>query len=466
MFKDITNILGVLVFTFALHGAGASAGHIKTPQADVIALHSRAVLSGDVSGYQNALSFFEQRGQLDIVPSMIIALRFHQGAGDQINATLKRMTGGKANSWFEWVEWQQDHPEIKPHTSYLPFKLDIFDRIDPRYRVFFRTGYDQPDDMRVRVEEMVWGGPRAMTGIPSLNHPKMITAQNAEYILDDDLVFGIKINDDIRAYPLRIMGWHEMFNDVIGGVPVALAYCTLCGSGILFETDYAGRTKPFVFGSSGMLYRSNKLMFDWESYSLWNQFTGEPVAGPLAKSGIKLKTRPVVIMTWKDWRSTHPKTKILSLDTGYPRDYSSGAVYREYFASPDLMFPVSANPSPTFKKKDYIFGIRQFGAAKAWPLTAFAHQSVINDHIAERNIVLIGDSKTRTVRAYERGKNEFTSPAAAELRSTSGVLWTISEAALRGPDGQQLPRIAGVLSYWFAWDGYMGLESAYYTAKP
>ena len=125
------------------------------------------------------------------------------------------------------------------------------------------------ENMRIRFEEITWGG-AVFDGIPSLDNPTMIAAPDADYLLETDLVFGIEINGDVRAYPLRIMGWHEMFNDVIGGVPVALAYCTLCGAGILYETKLKDRKKPFVFGSSGLLYRSNKLMFDRTTNSLWN----------------------------------------------------------------------------------------------------------------------------------------------------------------------------------------------------
>ena len=147
------------------------------------------------------------------------------------------------------------------------------------------------------------------------------------------------------------MGWHEMFNEVIGGVPVALAYCTLCGAGILFETQVEGQDAPFVFGSSGLLYRSNKLMFDRQTRSLWNQFTGEPVNGPLVDSGIRLKIRPVAITTWQDWRNTHPNTTVLALETGHFRDYGSGVVYRDYFRSPDLMFPALVDQSQLQLKK-------------------------------------------------------------------------------------------------------------------
>ena len=116
---------------------------------------------------------------------------------------------------------------------------------------------------------------------------------------DDELVFGVEINGDARAYPLRILDWHEMFNDVVGGVPVALAYCTLCGSGILCETLLPPRSERLIFGSSGFLYRSNKLMYDHQTHSLWDQVTGRPIVGPLTGSGIELKVRPVAITSWR-----------------------------------------------------------------------------------------------------------------------------------------------------------------------
>jgi hypothetical protein len=248
------------------------------------------------------------------------------------------------------------------------------------------------------------------------------------------------------------MGWHEMFNEVIGGVPVALAYCTLCGSGILFETQVEGRDRPLLFGSSGLLYRSNKLMFDRETDSLWNQFTGRSVAGPLVDSGIELKIRPVVISSWAKWRKRYPDSRVLSLETGHRRNYGSGVVYRDYFASPDLMFPTSVDET-LFRQKDYVFGIRDVAASKAWPIETFAGGAVINDRVGQRQVVLVGDAATRTVRAYDRGGRSF------------GGYWQIGEEALTGPDGTKLPRVPGHIAYWFAWNGYLGAESEVYSAK-
>ena len=144
------------------------------------------------------------------------------------------------------------------------------------------------------MEEIAWGGV-LVDGIPALDNPRMTTASAASYLNPDDPVFGVEINGDARAYPLRIANWHEMVNDVVGGVPVSLAYCTLCGSGILFDGRVAGRAEPFTFGSSGLLYRSNKLMYDRQTDSLWEQFAGHPVTGKLTGSKIELKLLLLVL---------------------------------------------------------------------------------------------------------------------------------------------------------------------------
>ena len=401
-----------------------------------------------------ALATLRQDNRKDLVAGLILILRFVPERQDGINATLNALIGEtKPVDWFEWMLWQEKHPEFVPHPAFVQFMRDLYLRIDPAFDPFLRPEYLTRAAAKIRAEEITWGGV-VKDGIPALDNPALIDAAKAKYLRDDDLVFGVAINGDARAYPLRIMGWHEMFNDVIGGVPLALAYCTLCGSGILYETKVAGRAKPFVFGSSGFLYRSNKLMFDRATLSLWNQFTGKPVTGKLADSGIELVQRPVVIARWDDWRSANPATRVLALDTGYKRDYGSGVVYQDYFASKDLMFPALADQRLQ-KQKDYVFGIRRFGGAKAWPLTAFGKKPVINDAVADFPVVLLGNADTRSARAYERGMLTFAMKS-GKLRSDDGTIWQIDEEFLTAPDGRSLPRVAGSVAYWFAWDGYLG----------
>ena len=420
----------------------------------------RALINGTAQEFFAALEAVKTRGRPDMAAGLIAAMRFTSGPTQEMTKALSHITGElEAKTWFDWMLWQERHPEVTPHASFIKFKREIFLAIDPNFEVFLSPEHNQPDAMRIRLEEIAWGGVRK-DGIPSLDNPDLIDGSDADYMRGDDLVFGVAINGDARAYPLRIMGWHEMFNDVIGGVPVALAYCTLCGSGILFETSLAGQKETLVFGSSGFLYRSNKLMFDRGTHSLWNQFTGQPVSGVLVDSGIELKQRPVVIDTWANWQEANPDTKVLSLQTGHTRDYGSGTVYNAYFASDDLMFPAAVDQSK-LKQKDYVFGIRQFGGSKAWPLRAFADTSVINDTMLGNGLVLIGNPEARSVRAYESGSHLF-SEASGTLQSHDGVTWTVTEDALLNDRGDRLPRIAGHVAYWFAWDSYMASNSELY----
>ncbi len=429
-------------------------------QQDRLAEALRLLIFGDKLDFEQAASQIRGYGQADIAAGLILAMRYTRHPRQPIIQLLEEVTGAQAGSdWNDWMLWQEANPAIVPHASYPALKRDIFGRIDANFQGFLRPEFITPERMKIRLEEIVWGGV-VKDGIPSLDNPKLIAADQADYLRDDDLIFGVAINGDVRAYPLRIMGWHEMFNEVIGGVPVALAYCTLCGSGILFETDVAGGAKPFVFGSSGFLYRSNKLMFDRETNSLWNQFTGKPVVGPLADSGIELQQRPVVISRWADWRAQNPGTKVLDLQTGFRRDYGSGVVYNDYFGSDDLMFPVQVDQSE-FKQKSYVFGIRVQGEAKAWPLKFFPGETLINDEIAGQPLVLIGNAETRTVRAYERGTRDFALEGHL-VKSDDGAVWQVSEDALTSSDGQALPRVAGHIAYWFAWNNYLGAESEIY----
>ena len=401
-----------------------------------------------------ALTTIRDGNRRDLVAGLILILRFVPERAAEITTTLRALTDeDRAADWFEWMLWQEKHPEFEPHPAFIDFMRDLYLRIDPEFDTFLRADYLTRAKAKIRAEEITWGGV-VKDGIPALDNPALVAASKATYLRDDDLVFGVSINGDARAYPLRIMGWHEMFNDVIGGVPLALAYCTLCGSGILYETKVAGRAKPFVFGSSGFLYRSNKLMFDRATLSLWNQFTGKPVTGKLADSGFELVQRPVVISRWDDWRGANPATKVLALDTGFKRDYGSGVVYQDYFASKDLMFPAVADQTRQ-KQKDYVFGIRRFGGAKAWPLAAFIKQPLINDAVADFPVLLLGDADSRTARAYERGDLTFAMKS-GNLISNDGVVWQIAEEALQSADGRSLARVAGNVAYWFAWDGYLG----------
>jgi hypothetical protein len=439
------------------HALSVRAGGGLSP--DVTLRHSLELFSPIKGIREKSIGWLQQHGGSDAIAALVLALRFNQTEEREISLTLEKLAGEKVSGgWFGWMLWQQAHPEVLPFAGFDRLHAAVMTNIDPNFAMFLYPGVAH----EIRLEEITWGGV-SKDGIPALTNPKQIAAGEAGYLGDEELVFGVAIGGEARAYPFRIMDWHEMFNDVVGGVPVSLAYCTLCGSGILFETKVAGREQAFVFGSSGFLYRSNKLMYDQETHSLWNQFTGRPVVGPLTGSGTELATRPVVITTWSDWRNRNPATTVLALDTGFDRNYRPGAAYGSYFSSDELMFPALVDQSK-LKAKDYVFALRSSGAEKAWPLSLFETHPVINDTAGVLNLTLVGDVKTRSVRAYRTGGERFAKADRPDRLLLDGKEWQVTEDALAGPDGQLMRRLPGHVAYWFAWNGYLGGKGELATA--
>jgi hypothetical protein len=150
---------------------------------------------------------------------------------------------------------------------------------------------------------------------------------------------------------------------------------------------------------------------------------------------------------------------VLCIETGHFRDYRSGVVYKKYFASKYLMFPVVINDERVAKRKNFVFGIRDVGAARAWPIAAFKTKPLINDRVSALDVVLIGDTVSRAVRAYERKGLTFKYIGRPDRLVAGDGEWQVTEDALIGPSGANLPRIPGHLSYWFAWNSYLGPES-------
>ena len=416
--------------------------------------HAHWVMFGDKGQRRTALRQIARERNQKMVAPLVYALRFSGGnVRPDIVSTLEKVTRKSyGDDWFKWTEWIQDRPELGTIAGFDIYLSYLLKSLDSRFSLFVYPGvaHDIP------LHEIVWGGVAAFDGIPPLDHPKMIAAQDADYLGENELVFGVAINGETRAYPYRFMDWHEMLNDTVGGQSVSLAYCTLCSSGILYDTSLPDGTVKF--GSSGLLYRSNKLMFDYATNSLWNQFTGQPAVGKLVGSGLQLEVLPLVTTTWREWRTSHPTTQVMHPETGFVRDYTPGKPYGSYFKDRALMFP-SPDDERTLAQKALVFGLRVSGSAKAWPLKAFRRGAVVNEQLGTLNVVLLGSEANRDVRAYRRGEINFDKQEGAQLWDSQGGKWRVTESALVGPDNQRLTRLPGHLGYWFAWHNYFGVET-------
>lgn len=208
-----------------------------------------------------------------------------------------------------------------------------------------------------------------------------------------------------------------------------------------------------TFGSSGLLYQSNKLMYDRNTDTLWHQLLGTPAFGPLVGSGIELERVPVTLTTWEAWYAEHPDTQVMDFNTGFVRDYSVGAAYSDYFASPDTMFPVWRR-SQQLPTKSWVLALLIHDQPKAYPLSVLKDEQVVNDTLAGQNLVVIHEDGGYGARAYERGEYTFA-PASPDTTSVildeAGVRWQVLETALISENGEELSRLPGHMAYWFGW---------------
>jgi hypothetical protein len=205
-------------------GAGASGAQPDaSPALDHMALLNTLLFGAAARpGARVILDTIAESGDTRFVAGLIDTLRYQRALAAEIGRTLNQLTGQDLPpDWFGWVEWAGRHPEIESFAAYPAWKAGLFTRIDPNFGRFVHPGMQVAPGSR--VEEIVWGGVR-VDGIPALDNPRMVAPGEAGYLVPEERVFGVSINGDTRAYPARFLDWHEMFNDVVGGEPVTLAY--------------------------------------------------------------------------------------------------------------------------------------------------------------------------------------------------------------------------------------------------
>jgi len=306
----------------------------------------------------------------------------------------------------------------------------------------------------VPLDQIVSGGPPP-DGIPSIDSPKFISvADGNKFLLDSDKVLGININGDIRAYPLQILVWHEIVNDNVGGIPIAVTYCPLCFTNQVFNRTI--NNTILEFGTSGKLYNSNLVMYDRTSKSLWSQALGEGIVGKYA--GIKLNKIPFDVAYWKDWKHLYPNSKVLSRDTGSARPYGADP-YGDYYTSPEILFPIS-NEDSRLGLKEVVVGLEDNGIDKAYTVNNIQKQKVVNDQISNKSMALFS-LYPLMVRAFDPvldGQTltfTYNSKNSTFIDNQTGSQWDIEGKAIEGTmKGKLLSRLPFDEGFWFEWAAF------------
>lgn len=230
--------------------------------------------------------------------------------------------------------------------------------------------------------------------IPPLDFPKYETVKEASWLRDDDVVLGVEFNGDARAYPIKILNWHEIVNEVIGDKEIVVTYCPLCNSGIVFDRRLEDRL--LTFGNTGALYESAMVMYDRETESYWYQIGGLSIKGSFEDK--RLTVLPSFLTTWHEWKKLNPNTKVLSLDTGFSRNYLSNPYlgYDELNSPPAFPVSITSNALPP---KEKVVGVIIDETAKAYPVR-IARGRVLTDEINGIQLEIQGDSAGQSAQIF------------------------------------------------------------------
>ncbi|MGH8936289.1 MAG: DUF3179 domain-containing protein [Acidimicrobiia bacterium] len=309
------------------------------------------------------------------------------------------------------------------------------------------------------ADNVQFGGP-PKDGIPPIDEPKYLGAEEVDFLKDGDVVFGLEREGRVVAYPQLVLVWHEIVNDTFPDGPLSVTYCPLTGSTVAFRGT-ASSGEAYTFGTSGNLVSSNLLMYDRQTDSRWPQILAQAISGPALDA--TLEEIPVAWTTWGRWRQAHPDTEVLSTDTGYVRSYGSDPYgsYNPlggYFApgSPRL-FPVM-HFDERFDDKDVFVGVKHDPARLAVRKERLLAEGAVRTAMGEDPVVLLYDPDLDEGFAFlgrVEGDEVRLSPGDSPGRyvdETSGSTWDAFGRAVAGPrEGTQLPRLSFYDVMWFAW---------------
>ena len=319
---------------------------------------------------------------------------------------------------------------------------------------------------KVELTEISSGGP-PKDGIPAIDAPKFVSVVNVTtWLHPKEPVIALEIGNQARAYPLQILIYHEIVNDSVAGVPVAVTFCPLCNASMVFERRV--EDKVLDFGTTGKLRKSDLVMYDRQTESWWQQFTGEGIVGQYA--GTVLRRIRATIIAFEDFKSAYPDGKVLTRDTGFRRAYGSNP-YRGYDrigASPFLFHDTT---DPRLPAMERVISVQVDGSRRIYPFSTLTKHPVINDELNHIPIVVFSKRGTLSALDKEQIVDSRTIPsAAAYLRrvdkrtlhfhitegqfrdSGTGSTWDITGRAVAGPlRGRRLAQVDDGVHFAFAW---------------
>ena len=357
-------------------------------------------------------------------------------------------------------------PEWEPGVEPQPFRSDSSELPPPGAEKEFTTDFSKHN---VPYSEILSGGP-PKDGIPSIDAPKFQSTSEAdEWLEDREPIVLVQVNDEAKAYPIQILIWHEIVNDTVGGEPLMVSFCPLCNTAIAFKRTYDGQVLDF--GTTGRLRYSNLIMYDRQTETWWQQATGDAIAGEY--TGSQLEYYPASMISWADFKTQFPDGKVLSRDTGHPRDYGRNPYYGYDDISQTPFLFDGATPNQLLPMAR-VLTVEKNDKAVAYPYDVIGEVNVINDNVGGEEIVVfwtVGTASALDKQNITEGRDVGSAVAYSRLLNGSvltfiftdgkfldeqtGSEWNILGQAVAGElNGEQLPPVVSVNHFWFSWAAF------------
>jgi hypothetical protein len=314
-------------------------------------------------------------------------------------------------------------------------------------------GNSQNNVWTVPLDQVMDGG-AGLDGIPSLDNPNFLDATNSEvnrYMDSNDIVIGLIFEGEVKAYPHKILDWHEIVNDEINGKKITINYCPLTGTGFGWKGNFSSLNTNF--GVSGLLYNTNLILYDRETQSYWSQLKLEAI------NGVKIRTKPELIplieTTWGNWKNMYPQTKILSNSQSINRNYLNYP-YGPYKEEHDLLFFPVTPINNTLPLKQRVHAIIENNRAYTYKFDNFSSGNILTDSFNNKNMLIVGNDST--IVSFELNSSQtglvFTyayDNSETFFSDNEGNKWSVIGLAIDGPrTGETLTPASSLMSFWFA----------------
>jgi hypothetical protein len=419
---------------------------------DAIGRRLFSVAHDEPDGALESLRQLELRGDMALVPPLIHAMQFSLLGEARIANTLRKITAANpGQTWFSWAQWLESQPDLILTPGLAQAVVAMWSAIDGKYRSILPP----VKSTQVPKASVYWDGSRVDVTTP-VTRPSAVGPHQAFSIEPNDLVLGVSLAGQYRAYPVSQLLANPIVNDILGNRSLTVAYEPLCGLPIAIDRGETAQPTLSPLGWAGLVYRSSRLLYTLDGeQQLWDPCTSLSITGSANNKRERLSLANGTVTTWSAWRAAYPETSVMDVAQAPAAAAESLEEYDRYIGAESLIFPAYIN-STALPAKEPMLMVDLGNHDQAIRLGDLETRSVINHRFGKQGVVIVVENPNNsTIRVYQRPEGEIFAPSefVDRVYGSGGGLWKVTEDALISPSGEELARMPARGLFWFTVDG-------------